>query len=83
MHKPQPFVEVDGAKIREKRQDLGLEAQEVADAVRISRRYLNYIENGYRRRLSSSKYGRLRRALKASKTELLPDPPGSDHPPKE
>lgn len=81
MHRPQPFFEVDAAKIRKKRMAEGLETEELAERARISRRYVSHLENGTRHRLGPARYKRLKAALNADETELLLAPtPRTDHP---
>lgn len=80
MHRPQPFFEVDGDAIRQKRMERGLETEELATAAGISRRYLNHLENGTRRRMRPSRYADLKAALGADETELLLAPPSTDSP---
>ncbi|MFC8272318.1 helix-turn-helix domain-containing protein [Streptomyces sp. NPDC057271] len=71
MHQPGATFQVDGAAIRKKRMQAGIETEQLAEAVGITANYLNKLERGARRRLRPSKYVRLRAALNATDTDLL------------
>ncbi|MFG2352651.1 helix-turn-helix domain-containing protein [Streptomyces sp. NPDC048521] len=69
-------VKVNGAEIRKLRIQAGLSTTELAKAARLSARYLNHLENGYRTRMRPHSYSRLRQALglPADSTQLLSPP---------
>lgn len=72
--------QVNGAVIRKLRMKAGLSTAEAAKRARISARYLNHLENGYRTRMRPGSYTRLRTALglPADSDQLLAlteDPP--------
>lgn len=66
-------VKVHGAEIRRLRIQAGLSTAELARAARLSARYLNHLENGYRTRMRPHSHSRLRQALglPADSTRLL------------
>ena len=66
--------EVLGAQIRKRRMELGMEAHELAAKARISRRYLNHLENGTRTRMRPRRYSDLRTALEVTDEYLLAPP---------
>jgi transcriptional regulator with XRE-family HTH domain len=63
MEQPPPTYQVKGAEIRKLRMQAGLRTEELAQRARLSRRYLNHLENGYRTRMRPDSYARLRTAL--------------------
>jgi len=69
-------VKVNGAEIRKLRIQAGLSTTELARAARLSARYLNHLENGYRTRMRPGPYTRLRTALglPADSTRILLPP---------
>lgn len=71
-----PTYQVNGAEIRKLRMKAGLSTAELAKKARISERYLNHLENGYRTRMRPGSYTRLRTALglPADSTQLLAPP---------
>lgn len=71
MHQPPTTFQVDGAAIRTKRMQAGLEARQLADTVGITASYLRKLETGTRKHLRPGKYIRLRAALDATDSELL------------
>lgn len=75
-------VKVNGAEIRKLRIQAGLSTTELARAARLSARYLNHLENGYRTRMRPHSHSRLRQALglPADSTQLLAPP---EDPPEE
>lgn len=75
-------AKVNGAEIRKLRIQAGLSTTELARAARLSARYLNHLENGYRTRMRPHSYSRLRQALglPADSTQILAPP---EDPPKE
>lgn len=74
MEAPPNTFEVLGARIRERRKELGMEARELAAKARISRRYLNHLEIGTRTHMRPRRYTDLRTALEVSDTYLLAPP---------
>ncbi|MDR3079477.1 MAG: helix-turn-helix domain-containing protein [Streptomyces sp.] len=71
---------VNGAEIRSLRIQAGLSTTELGRAARLSARYINHLENGYRTRMRPHSHSRLRQALglPADSTKLLApqeDPP--------
>ncbi|NEA52340.1 helix-turn-helix transcriptional regulator [Streptomyces sp. SID10815] len=66
-------VKVNGAEIRKLRIQAGLSTTELAKEARLSARYLNHLENGYRTRMRPHSHSRLRQALglPADSTQLL------------
>lgn len=74
MEAPPNTFEVQGARIRKRRMELGMEAHELAAKARISRRYLNHLENGTRTHMRPRRYTDLRTALEASDAYLLAPP---------
>ncbi|MFE7485558.1 helix-turn-helix domain-containing protein [Streptomyces sp. NPDC057552] len=74
MRQPQPTFEVDGAVIRHRRMQMGLEMSELAERVGISRRYLSHLENGTRTRMRPRRYAALCKQLNASTDDLLASP---------
>ncbi|MFE2326072.1 helix-turn-helix domain-containing protein [Streptomyces sp. NPDC059385] len=62
MERP-PTYQVNGAVIRTVRMEAGLSTNEVAKAAGISQRYLNHLENGYRKHMRPAPYVRLRTSL--------------------
>lgn len=77
MEAPPNTFEVQGAQIRKRRMEMGMEAHELAAKARISRRYLNHLENGTRTKMRPSRYADLRTALGVPDEYLLA-PPRSD-----
>lgn len=73
MEQPPPTFEVNGAAIRKRRKDRGLEMADLAAKVGITRSYLNQLELGHKRHMRVSKYLALRTALdvKPDDTQLL------------
>lgn len=71
MRQPQPTFEVDGAVIRHRRMQMGLEMSELAERADISRRYLSHIENGTRTHMRPRRYAALCKALNAGTDDLL------------
>ncbi|MFI7890962.1 helix-turn-helix domain-containing protein [Streptomyces sp. CACIS-1.16CA] len=71
MRQPQPTFEVDGAEIRHRRMQMGLEMTELAERVGISRRYLSHLENGTRTRMRPRRYAALCKQLDARTEDLL------------
>ncbi|MFE0039368.1 helix-turn-helix domain-containing protein [Streptomyces sp. NPDC059015] len=67
---------VNGAAIRTRRKDLGIDLAECAAAAGISRPYLDQLELGHRRRMKPPTYHRLRTALRIepSDRQLLAPP---------
>lgn len=63
MDRPPATFRVDGAAIRERRMELGMNQYQCADAASISRSYLAEIEAGHRKRMRPPKYAGLRTAL--------------------
>lgn len=78
MHQPATF-EVDGAAIRTKRMQAGIEVQVLADAIGITASYLRKLETGARKHMRPGPYVRLRAALNATDDDFLlaptEDPP--------
>ncbi|MFI8499397.1 helix-turn-helix domain-containing protein [Streptomyces sp. NPDC085524] len=76
MERP-PTYQVNGAVIRTVRMQAGLGTNEVAQAAGISQRYLNHLENGYRKHMRPAPYVRLRTALglEPDDTSLLDEAP--------
>lgn len=76
MERP-PTYQVNGAVIRTVRMQAGLSTNEVAQAAGISQRYLNHLENGYRKHMRPAPYVRLRTALglEPDDTSLLDEAP--------
>lgn len=74
MEAPPNTFEVLGAQIRKRRKELGMEAHELATKARISRRYLNHLENGTRIRMRPRRYTDLRTALGLADDSLLAPP---------
>ncbi|BBB01008.1 hypothetical protein RVR_8239 [Actinacidiphila reveromycinica] len=71
--------EVLGAQIRKRRMQMGMGARELAAKARISRRYLNHLENGSRSHMSPPRYIDLRTALDVTDEYLLAPPrPNTD-----
>lgn len=62
MERP-PTYQVNGAVIRSIRMQTGRSTSEVAQAAGISQRYLNHLENGYRKHMRPAPYVRLHAAL--------------------
>ena len=71
--------QVSGAEIRKLRMKAGLSTAEAAKRARISERYLNHLENGYRTRMRPGSYTRLRTALglPADSNQILAPPEDS------
>jgi transcriptional regulator with XRE-family HTH domain len=69
-HTPATFA-VDGAAIRTKRMQAGIEVQQLAEAIGCSASYLRKLETGSRTHMGPGKYVRLRAALRASDADLL------------
>lgn len=63
MERPPPTYQVNGAAIRTERMKAGRSTDEVAREAGISRRYLNHLENGYRKHMRPAPYARLRTSL--------------------
>lgn len=74
MEAPPNTFEVLGAQIRKRRMQMGLEAHELAAKARISRRYLNHLENGTRTHMRPRRYTDLRNALEVTDDSLLAPP---------
>ncbi|MFC5802739.1 helix-turn-helix domain-containing protein [Streptomyces formicae] len=65
MEQPPPTTYlVNGAAIRTRRKDLGMDLAECAATAHISRAYLNQLELGLRRHMKPPTYHRLRTALR-------------------
>jgi len=79
MEVPPSTFQVRGAQIRERRMQMGLEPEELAAKAGISRRYLNHLENGTRKKMRPRRYTDLRAALEVTDDSLLA-PPRPDHP---
>ena len=62
MERP-PTYQVNGAVIRSIRMQTGRSTTDVAQAAGISPRYLNHLENGYRKHMRPAPYVRLHAAL--------------------
>jgi transcriptional regulator with XRE-family HTH domain len=71
MQQPPATFEVNGAAIRTKRMQAGIEVQQLAEQVGCTDSYLRKLETGTRTRMRPGKYVRLRAALSASDDELL------------
>lgn len=65
---------VHGPSLRQERKGQGLSVQEVAEAARISRSYLQRLETGTRERMGAPRYIRLRTALNSTDDKLLAPP---------
>jgi transcriptional regulator with XRE-family HTH domain len=65
-------MQVDGPKIRELRENLGLTAKDLSNAASVSPSHLSLIERGYRN-ASPHVAARLAAALFVAITELRPD----------
>ena len=78
MEQPPTTYSVNGAEIRKLRVKAGLSTEELARAARLSRRYLDHLQNGYRTRMRPHSYSRLSQALglPADSTQLLLPPEG-------
>lgn len=78
MEQPPTTHQVNGAEIRKLRIKAGLSTDELARAARLSRRYLDHLQNGYRTRMRPHSYSRLSQALglPADSTQLLLPPEG-------
>lgn len=63
MEIPPTTYQVNGAEIRKLRVMAGLSTEELAGEARLSRRYLDHLQNGYRTRMRPHSYSRLRKAL--------------------
>lgn len=63
--------QVDGAAIRTKRMQAGIEVQQLANQIGCTASYLRKLETGTRTRMRPGKYVRLRAALTATDTDLL------------
>jgi len=74
MDAPHGTFQVLGAQIRKRRMQLGMEAHELAAKARISRRYLNHLENGTRTHMRPRRYTDLRTALDVDDDYLLAPP---------
>ncbi|WP_353963559.1 helix-turn-helix domain-containing protein [Streptomyces canus] len=76
MEQPPTTYSVNGAEIRKLRVKAGLSTEELARAARLSRRYLDHLQNGYRTRMRPHSYSRLSQALglPADSTQLLLPP---------
>ena len=81
MEQPPTTYRVNGAEIRKLRIQAGLSTTELARVTRLSRRYLDHLQNGYRTRMRPHSYSRLSQALglPADSTQLLL-PPEDPHP---
>ena len=80
MEQPPTTYRVNGAEIRKLRVTAGLSTEELAIAARLSRHYLDHLQNGYRTRMRPHSHSRLLTALGLpadSEQLLLPpeDPP--------
>jgi transcriptional regulator with XRE-family HTH domain len=62
-------VAIDGAKLRELRQDLGYTQRQLAQKCNLNNAYLSQLENGRRLRVSPPLFVRLCDALQISPTE--------------
>ncbi|MFF5703469.1 helix-turn-helix domain-containing protein [Streptomyces sp. NPDC012794] len=71
MERPRATYLVNGAAIRTRRMELGMDLAECAAEVGISRAYLDQLELGYRRRPSPRIYAALRTALRVTDNQLL------------
>ncbi|GAA3268113.1 helix-turn-helix domain-containing protein [Streptomyces lavendulae] len=71
MERPPATYRVNGAAIRTRRKDLGMDLAECAAAAGISRAYLDQLELGYRERPSPRIYAGLRTALRITDDQLL------------
>ena len=80
MEAPPTTYTVNGAAIRRRRMEAGLEPDELAERAGISRRYLNHLENGTRKRMRPRRYHALCTALNATDHQLLAS---EDHIPEE
>lgn len=78
MEQPRSTFHVQGAAIRARRMDMGLEVSALAAMAGISRRYLSHLEIGTREHMKPSRYVALRKALKATDTDLLVSPTSSE-----
>ncbi len=78
MEQPPTTYQVNGAEIRKLRVKAGLSTEELARAARLSRRYLDHLQNGYRTRMRPHSYSRLSQALglPADSDQLLLPPEG-------
>lgn len=66
---------MNGPAIREKRMDLRVEIQDLADEIGVSRAYLCKVELGHSKRVSVTVLDRLEKALKVrDRRALLADP---------
>lgn len=63
MEQPPTTYPVNGAEIRKLRVQAGLSTEELAKAARLSRRYLDHLQNGYRTRMRPHSHSRLLTAL--------------------
>lgn len=72
-----PTFQVNGAAIRKSRMQAGLGTEQLATAAGISRRYLNHLENAYRKHMRPESFARLRTALglEPDDTSLLDEAP--------
>lgn len=74
MERPPATYQVHGPSLRKERMRQGLPLQEVADAARISRSYLQRLETGTRERMGPQRYIRLRTVLNSTDERLLAPP---------
>jgi transcriptional regulator with XRE-family HTH domain len=80
MDRPPATFQVDGAAIRTRRKELGMNQYQCADAASISRSYLAEIEAGHRQRMRPPTYAGLRTALQIEpQDELLLAPHQEQH----
>ncbi|MEU2073617.1 helix-turn-helix transcriptional regulator [Streptomyces sp. NPDC013489] len=66
MHQAPTTLQVDGAELRKRRMDAGLEIDDLAKAAGISRSYLSHLETGSRTRMRPTRHKRLFAALAAA-----------------
>lgn len=80
MEQPPTTYRVNGAEIRKLRVQAGLSTEELARAARLSRRYLDHLQNGYRTRMRPHSHSRLLKALglPADSEQLLLPPEDTD-----
>lgn len=71
MERPPATYRVNGAAIRTRRKELGMELAECAAVVGISRAYLDQLELGHRERPGPRIYAALRTALRVTDDRLL------------
>lgn len=80
MERPPATYQVNGAAIRTRRKELGMDLNMCATAIGISRAYLDQLELGHRRRPRPPIYAALRTALRVTDDSLLAS---EDQPSKE